>query len=132
MRTTCIIFILLIPVLFSGCASIVEGKKDTLQIDVSNCNKTTRCVASNKKGEWDFRAPGPVTFTKSDDQLIITCEDGDEVITRTVKPTRGSMVWGNVLLGGIIGGAVDASSDAHWEMVDSVLISRNNCGSGAN
>ena len=129
MRAPYITFVLLIPVLLSGCASIVEGKKDTLQIDISNCNKPMKCVASNKKGDWDFRAPGPATFKKSDDQLIITCEDGDEVISRTVKPTRGSMAWGNIVFGGIIGGAVDASSDAHWEMVDSVLISRSNCDS---
>ncbi len=37
------------------------------------------------------------------------------------------MAWGNIIIGGIIGGGVDASTDAHWEMVDSISIHRKTC-----
>ena len=86
------------------------------------------CTATNKKGSWPFIAPGSITFKKSDQDLTISCNDGGEVITRTMTPTRGGMIWGNVLIGGIIGGGLDALTDAHWNMSDSLIIYRNNCG----
>ena len=56
------------------------------------------------------------------------CEDSNESITLSVKSERGEMIWGNALLGGVIGGVVDANKDAHWELPDSVTLHRNNCG----
>ena len=80
-----------------GCASITKGTNDTVQVQVSNCSTPMDCTATNKKGSWPFTAPGPVTFKKSDTDLTIACNDGDEVITRSLKPTRGGMIWGNQL-----------------------------------
>ena len=59
-----------------GCASITKGTQDTLQVEVANCGERIPCTATNKKGTWQFTAPGPVTVKKSDDQLAIRCEDG--------------------------------------------------------
>jgi len=110
-----------------GCASITKGTKDTIQVEVSNCSEPMDCTATNKKGSWPFKAPGPVTFKKSDQELVIKCDDDGEVIAQVVRPTKSSMVWGNVLLGGAIGGGIDASTDAHWETPDSITLFRNNC-----
>lgn len=111
----------------AGCATITKGKTDTVQVQISNCAEAIPCTATNKKGAWDFEAPGPVTFDKSDEDLVITCEDGPGNLTVRTTPKKSSMVWGNVLFGGIIGGGVDASTDAHWETVDSLTINRNYC-----
>ena len=80
------------------------------------------CTAPNKKGSWPFTAPGSVRFKKSDDDLAITCDDGGEVITRRLTPTRGGMIWGNILIGGWIGLGVDALTDAHWNMGGSFIL----------
>jgi len=37
------------------------------------------------------------------------------------------MVWGNVLVGGVIGGGVDASTDAHWEYPETISMHRSYC-----
>jgi len=110
-----------------GCASVTKGTKDTIQVQVSNCSNPMDCTATNKKGTWTFTAPGPVTFKKSDQDLIIACNDGGSILTRSLRPTRGGMIWGNVLIGGIIGGGVDAMTDAHWDMADSLILHRDNC-----
>jgi hypothetical protein len=86
------------------------------------------CTATNKKGSWPFVAPGPVKFKKSDQELTITCNDGGEVITRMLSPTRGGMIWGNLLIGGVIGLGLDAVTDSHWNMTDTLILYRNNCG----
>lgn len=113
--------------LLSGCASIAKGTKDVLQVNIANCNEAIECTATNKKGTYGFTAPGPVKFKKSDDNLIIVCKDGDDDITMPVTPTRGGMVWGNIVFGGFIGGGVDAVTDAHWDMADAVTLHRTYC-----
>lgn len=113
--------------LLSGCASITKGTTDTLHVEITNCGESISCEASNKKGKWPFTAPGSVTFKKSDNPLVLVCQDGIETLTRSVTPTRGGMAWGNVVFGGVVGGGIDASTDAHWDIVDSVSLHRQYC-----
>lgn len=109
------------------CASITRGTNESVNVETLNCGKPTQCTATNKKGTWEFMAPGSVTVKRSDEALKIRCKDGDEYVTRSVTPNKDEMIWGNVIFGGIIGGAVDANSDAHWELPETVLIHRENC-----
>ncbi|MCY3818559.1 MAG: hypothetical protein OXH52_04225 [Gammaproteobacteria bacterium] len=110
-----------------GCASITKGTTHTINVEVDGCGEKTECTATNKKGTWIFDAPGPVTVKKSDDALALRCVDGDEYVTRTVAPNNSGMVWGNAVFGGVIGAAVDANTDAHWEYPETVTINRQNC-----
>ena len=126
-NTIFVILFLSMAIFASGCASITKGTKDTMQIQVGNCPESINCTAQNKKGTWIFTAPGAVQFKKSDDPLTITCDDGPGKITVQVVPQRGSMAWGNIIVGGIIGGGVDSSTDAHWDIADSLVLSRKYC-----
>ena len=121
------LFILYGAIGTSGCASITKGSDDAIYVEIPNCTEKVECTASNKKGAWEFSAPGTVRFKKSDDVLHIECKDGDRVAKRSVTPTSSEMIWGNILFGGIIGGGVDASTDAHWETPESVNLYRHNC-----
>lgn len=113
-----------------GCATVTKGTTDTIYVGISNCIKTMECTATNKKGYWQFTAPGSVTFLKSDDDLFITCDDDGEVISRMVTPERGGMIWGNAILGGLLGTGYDAYTDAHWNTSDGVSLHRVNCPKG--
>ena len=98
-----------------------------MNIQIGNCPERISCTATNKKGTWDFTAPGAVKFKKSDDPLTVTCEDGPGSISLQVVPERGSMAWGNIIIGGIIGGGIDSSTDAHWDISDNLVLSRAYC-----
>ena len=117
----------LLPPLLASCASITKGTSQAINVNTANCNEATSCTATNKKGTWEFSAPGPVTIKKSDDALVLRCKDGDGYVTRTIMPNDDAMVWGNVLLGGVVGAAVDSNTDAHWEVPDSITLNRENC-----
>lgn len=122
------IFMLLSSLLpINGCATITKGTGDVLQVNVTNCSQPMQCSATNKKGSWDFTVPGPVKFKKSDDDLHITCEDGEHKISIRATPTRGGMGWGNIVFGGLLGAGIDSSTDAHWDMVDGISIARRTC-----
>ena len=127
MRNTAAVASLIAAVSMCGCASITKGTTQAINVDTANCGKPTVCTATNKKGSWEFTAPGPVTIEKSDDPLVIRCKDGVDYVTRTIAPDDDAMVWGNVLFGGVIGAAVDSSTDAHWEVPPSITINRKNC-----
>ena len=111
----------------TGCASITKGTKGVTQVQIDNCSEQISCEATNKKGTWKFDAPGPVTYKKSDEQMTIVCEDGPAKTSVNMAPTKSAMVWGNVLVGGIIGGGVDASTDAHWDYPVSITLHRKYC-----
>ena len=127
MKFTNLFTIVLVILLSSGCASITKGTWDSVQVKIANCGESIQCEATNKKGTWEFDAPGSVRFKKSDDALRISCKDGDKFVYKTVSPIQDSMIWGNILVGGIIGAGVDASSDAHYDFPESVTINRETC-----
>ena len=110
-----------------GCATVTKGTESILLVEIANCGERIPCTATNKKGAWEFTAPGSVTVKKSDEPLVLRCEDEDDYVTRSVTPSRGSMIWGNAVLGGVIGAAVDGSTDAHWELPESVTLHRRFC-----
>ena len=119
--------LLIAAAISSGCATVTKGTTQAVQVEVANCSERMDCEASNKKGTWTFTAPGPVTIKKSDDSLIIRCDDGDRVLTRQIAPNRNPMIWGNVLVGGVIGAGADAITDAHWDLPETVTLMRQFC-----
>ena len=127
MKSSAILTCLVLGYLCTGCASVTKGTTQTMQVKVSNCSDRMNCQASNKKGTWFFTVPGPLHVQKSDDPLMIRCEDVDSVLTRHVIPDRGSAIWGNILLGGAPGAVADAITDAHWELPDTVTLVRESC-----
>ena len=83
--------------------------------------------SDKQEGDLGFHCTRSSQIKNSDDPLTITCEDGPGKISVQVVPERGAMGWGNIVFGGIIGGGVDASSDAHWDISDSLVLSRKVC-----
>ena len=120
---------LIAAVFLSGCANIIKGTKDTLHVSVTNCGEPISCDARNEKGAWEFVAPGSAQFLKSENPLTISCQDGDELLTRAITPTPGGWIWLNILFlpAGLFGMLIDATSDAHWNMTDSVSLHRTYC-----
>lgn len=106
----------------TGCATITKGTTETVDVRLRDCPENMECVATNKKGTWEFTAPGTVRVRKSDDALRIECREDGQLVSRSLTPTSDSSIWGNVLVGGVIGAGVDANSDAHWELQDSVTL----------
>lgn len=105
-----------------ACATITKGTTEVVDVRLSDCPKNMECTATNKKGVWEFTAPGTVQVRKSDDALRIECREDGQHASRSLMPTSDSSIWGNVVVGGIVGAGVDANSDAHWELQDSVTL----------
>lgn len=96
-----------LSVFLSGCASIVDGTKQT--ISVQTFPSGANCVLSNDKGKWFVSdTPGSVVVHQSTRPLEVVCQKASYVSSdvsdnSTIKP----MIFGNILFGGVIGLVID-------------------------
>lgn len=103
----------------SACASITSSKHQPVsvvalyegeQIDEASC------TLINDKGTWYTKTPGTIMIQKSYGDLSITCKKkGYQTGITNVASSSNGGVWGNILAGGVIGYAVDASSGAGFD-----------------
>lgn len=103
----------------SGCASIIDGSNQVLSVqttlgsyDVAGAS----CKIDNNKGTWYVQTPGTVTVHRSYDPLNVRCEkDGFGPGIATTESSTKGMAYGNILVGGLIGAAVDMGTGAAYD-----------------
>jgi len=120
MRLVCVLAAL--ALLVGGCATALKGSTQEVRIGVSGAESAT-CKASNSSGAWTVKAPGTVKVERSGGALSITCEaEGYTSDTQVVSSEFNGATVGNILLGGIIGVAIDAASGANYSYPESVQL----------
>lgn len=111
--------VLLVMLVCSGCASITGSKNQPVSVQASHNGKildNADCTLVNDKGTWFVKAPGSTVVQKSGQDLVVTCNrDGLPQGVATYASSANGGVWGNILFGGLIGFAVDASSGAAFD-----------------
>jgi hypothetical protein len=104
--------------LVTGCASVTSGTSQPVAITTvceGRIVHDVACVLVNDKGRWDLKTPGTAVIQKSYGDLSITCRAGASSGTASFVSKSNGGAWGNLLLGGLIGYAVDSSSGAGFE-----------------
>ena len=95
----------------SGCASTTmdTNLKLAVDTDVSGQSIHSRCVLKNDKSEWVVHTPGFADVARSADDLSITClsDNGAFAGKKTVESSANSGMYGNLLVGGLVGMIVD-------------------------
>lgn len=103
----------------TGCASIVGGTSQVVSVETNAAGRAApgaRCALSNPKGEYFVTTPGTVTINRAYDDLIVRCTlAGHDPGSTSVKSTTKAMAFGNLIFGGVVGGAVDIASGAAYE-----------------
>jgi hypothetical protein len=116
--------------LLSGCASLLNDDSQDLTVKLWCKNKPimATCFAENEKGRWVFSAPGMVRVKNDYSALNISCK-GQYVERFTVSaPALPSLAMaGNVLLGGLVGAAVDVYNSTGLKYPDNIDISNPAC-----
>ena len=106
-----------------GCASIVEGTSQTVTVNTN----PGQAMCELKRGGMTVAVvnptPGSVTVEKSKDHISVLCsKEGHESAGGVLSSEFQAMTVGNLLFGGIIGVAVDASSGAMNKYPSSVTV----------
>jgi hypothetical protein len=99
-------------VALSGCASIIKGTTQQIAITTPPTDGAT-CVLSSKEGSWTVVSPGVAKVSKSKQDIQIRCTKvGWKDATSTIPSDFEGWTLGNIILGGLIGVGVDATTGA--------------------
>lgn len=106
MKSNCLIPVVLLVGL-SGCASIVTGGTQSLQVTTPTADGAN-CSLSNKEGMWQVNSPGAVTVKRSKTNVEVECTKAGYRTGKAVADS-GFEPWtlGNLLIGGLIGLGID-------------------------
>jgi hypothetical protein len=110
--------------LLCSCATVVSGTSQDVAVETEP--QGARCTFS-RGAEGDLGSigptPGKLHLTRRKEAVTITCtRDGFEPSVETVESIFTGATVGNILLGGIVGAAVDAASGANNWYPDRVII----------
>ena len=118
--------LLLVALLVSGCASVIEGGDQVINVSVAGCEDhvDVTCTVTNDEGTSKLIPPASVSVDKDKDELTVMCEskDGGARGEFTVESTYEAWNAGNILLGGVIGIGVDAATGAMWKYPDTIVV----------
>jgi hypothetical protein len=99
-------------VALGGCATIIKGSTQSIVINTAPVNGAN-CILSSKEGNWPVVTPGFVKVDKSKEDIVIRCtKPGYQDAMATIPSDFEGWTLGNLLIGGIIGLGVDASTGA--------------------
>lgn len=105
-----------------GCASITTGTNQSLSVNTEP-EKGATCQLSNDKGTWYINnTPGSVTVNRAYSDMTILCKKGEKSNVIKVKSSTKAMTAGNIVVGGIIGFAVDAGTGSAYDYPSVITI----------
>ncbi|HHN78272.1 MAG TPA: PEGA domain-containing protein, partial [Phycisphaerales bacterium] len=117
--TTRLVTFFVVPLL-AGCATITRGTTDTLVITSEPPNADVRL-----SNGLTCRTPCSLAVKRNQNLVVKITREGYEPVEATVTPkvagAGAAGMAGNVVLGGLIGAAVDAGSGAMYDLVPNPL-----------
>lgn len=105
---------LILPILLlfvSGCATIIHGRSQDVMF-VSQPQGATIKIDGAVKGV----TPTKITLKRNQDYVVTIEKDGFEPVERTLKSGLSGWTFGNILLGGIVGGVIDLAAGGAWKL----------------
>ena len=102
----------LLPLL-AACSSIIEGRTQTMMINTNPAGASCDLVRMGQKIGSIAETPGSVTIEKTKYDLTVICnKEGYEEASYLNHSGSAGATFGNILLGGGIGWAIDSASGA--------------------
>ena len=116
--------------LLSGCATLLDENTQEVNVRLL-CRERVipaTCHLQNSKGSWRIITPGHATITNDNRPLEITCKSNfTQSFTVSALPMPTMSMLGNVLMGGVIGAAVDVYSNTGMKYPENINITNPNC-----
>lgn len=106
--------------LLSGCASVTGSTTQSVSVYTREAGTGevpgATCELTNSKGKWFVTTPGSVMIHRSNDDMQVYCNKGGYESGRAsvVSETKAQM-FGNILVGGVIGAVIDHNNGSAYE-----------------
>lgn len=123
MNTLKLAGLLVLTCLATSCATVTTGTSQTITVETEPPGASCKMTRDNETIGVVNPTPGSVTIGKDKDDIDISCElSGYHTTTKNLDSSFQGMTLGNVILGGIIGIAIDAGSGAMNEYPSSISL----------
>lgn len=118
-------------VLLGACSTITEGTSQTLSLD--SVPQGADCKLMREGAIiGQIRTPGAVVVQKTKRDITVVCnKDGFTETSANIKSDYAAATFGNILIGGGIGWAIDASSGAHNKYDANTMVTLTPAGAAA-
>lgn len=126
MKTSFVKFFLLMItscLFFSGCATIITGSRDLINIRTSN-GQEVKATITSAEGVGDITLPTILNAKKAKQNIYIEVKETNEYEqSNAVAVSRmNNWFWGNIILGGLLGSTTDAISGAMWQYDNTITV----------
>lgn len=110
-------------VMLGACSTITEGSSQTLAVDSvpqgADCKLEREGLVIGQ-----VRTPGAVVVQKTKRDIRVVCnKDGFAETSANIKSDYAAATFGNILIGGGIGWAIDAASGSHNKYDANTMVS---------
>jgi len=107
----------------TGCATIVSGTQQKVELNTGNVSGAV-CSLENNKGSWYVPStPAVATIGRSYHDLKVNCtKKGYKPTVVQVSSNTKGIVFGNALLGGVVGAGVDIANGAAYSYPDNISV----------
>ena len=114
-----ILLLLLLP----SCATVMKGTTQTVAIDSNPHGAKCTIDRTGARLADVTSTPAAVLLKRNAADLVVTCnKDGFSAAQKTVASSFNGATFGNILLGGVIGVVVDASTGANYSYPEAVQL----------
>ena len=126
-RTIRLLLVLWAGVVLAGCASVSGGNVQKMYVQAQSQNGAAvsgaDCTLTNDKGSWRLTAPGDTSIVRSNKRMEVKCDKSPlpPGVVSVESATRGAM-YGNIILGGVVGAVIDHSSGAAYEYPEMIKV----------
>ena len=113
--------------MLSACASVTKGTEQVVQVETPGVAGASCKLKDTKFREWTVEStPGSALVQKGDGPMDVVCKKtGYHPGTLIVPESFEAMTIGNVLIGGVVGIAIDAASGAAQKYPDLIKVQMN-------
>lgn len=127
-----ILLAIFIMINFSGCATILSGKTQTLSIQTNPPGATCELTREGRIVGSVNPSPGAVSIDKTKHDISIVCKKPgyQDAVSYIESGTEGA-TFGNILAGGLIGWGIDSAAGADNKYADVTTITLLPVDSGA-
>jgi len=102
-----------IAMLVQACATVISGKTQTLQVR----SDPPEVLVTAQPGGYHVTTPGSLTLPRLSSGYLLRFEkSGYEPVDLRLASSTNGWVWGNLLIGGLIGLAIDYSTGAAYAL----------------
>lgn len=118
-----VVAVLTLCLLWVGCATIINGTSQ----DIGIASSPSGADAFINPGNVKVITPGNVTLKRKNNYSLSFKKDAYEDGSATISNSVSGWLWGNIIIGGLIGLAIDISSGGGYKLTpENVFITLQN------